>query len=87
MTIMRNADGPRTFVEGAERFRDVVIAASRRPAADRDDPLVAQLHAMELLGRVGGQQNRLLPLLEVEYAAILPGTRPVPGVPASIAPT
>ncbi|HNF04520.1 MAG TPA: GntR family transcriptional regulator [Mycobacterium sp.] len=71
MTIMRNADGPRTFVEGAERFRDVVIAAYAGPR------LTATIHSSRSFmpwnfwAGLEDNKNRLLPLLEVEYAAIL----------------
>ena len=71
MTIMRNADGPRTFVEGAERFRDVVIAAYAGPRLTATIRSSRSFMPWNFWAELEDNKSRLLPMLEVEYAAIL----------------
>jgi len=70
MSIMRDADGSRPYLEGADHFRDAVIRGYAGPR------LAATIHSSrsfmprEFWAEYADTQAHLLPLIEAEYTAI-----------------
>lgn len=70
VAVMRDATGPRTYLEGADRFRDVVIAGYAGPRLAAAIRSSRSFMPWNFWAEFDGSKDHLLPLIEVEYTAI-----------------
>ncbi|BBZ78551.1 GntR family transcriptional regulator [Mycolicibacterium anyangense] len=70
MTLMREATAPRAYVDGAELFRDIVIAGYAGPRLTATIRSSRSFMPRHFWNDFRESRTHLLPIIEAEYAAI-----------------
>ncbi|WP_328362914.1 GntR family transcriptional regulator [Mycobacterium sp. NBC_00419] len=73
MVVVRTAGGSRAYVDGAERFRDVVIAGYAGPRLAATIRSSRSFMPWKFWAEYKDSRVHLLPILEAEYAALVRG--------------